>query len=207
MSEEKEMLASIIAEAQGMSCYKPTRLLEAISVALALISVGGSGIQRQNTSIAIESPLPDERFVTQEPVKFKAAFRGVEQADRARAIWSSSVTGELGRGAEIDVRNLPAGAHDVTVSLDGASQSIRIREFNNLLELSQATPADAELQRIRAAFSFKWTDGSQPDERWATYDPPVFNQQSLQPSKVVLLAQLDVLRHRRSQNCCRSATV
>jgi hypothetical protein len=178
-----------------MSGHKSTRLLEAISVALALVSVGGSGIQRQNASIAIQSPLPDERFLAQEPVKFKASFRGVEQADQARAIWSSSVTGELGRGAEIDVRNLAAGTHDVTVSLDGASQSIRIREFNNLLELSEATPADAELQRIRAAFSFTWTDGSQPDERWRTYDPPVFDQQSLGPSKLVLLSRLDVLRH------------
>ena len=167
----------------------------AIAAAMALISVGSLGMQQQRARIMIESPLPDERFVTQEPVRFKAAFAGVDKNDSARASWTSLATAELGRGSEIEVRNLPAGTHEVTVSLDGVSQSVRIREFTDLLELYRAAPAAAELQRIGSAFTFDWSDGSQPDQRWKAYEPPLFDLQSPRPSKIVLPARLDVLRH------------
>ncbi|HEX7780168.1 MAG TPA: hypothetical protein VF424_13045, partial [Vicinamibacterales bacterium] len=144
---------------------------------------------------AIQSPLPDERFVTRELVALRASIEGVDAEDRARAVWSSSLGGELGRGAEITVRNLQAGPQEVTVSLDGVSQSVRIRAFDDLLQLYRAAPADAELQRIGREFSFVWQDGSQPDERWRLYEPPVFAVESPRPSKTVLPARLAALRH------------
>ena len=168
---------------------------QAISSFVVLLSLTVSSTQRQAPLIEIERPLPDERFVTRERVAFKASFRGVDSAAQARAVWSSSVTGELGRGAAIEVGNLPAGPHDVTVTLDGVSQSVRVRAFDDLLQLYRAKPADAELERVRKEFSFAWQDGSLPDERWALYEPPTFAPESPRPSKAVLLARLDALRH------------
>lgn len=166
-----------------------------ISAGAALLSVSISGSQTRNPRIAIQSPLPDERFVTREPVALRASIQGVDTPDRARAVWSSSLGGELGRGAEITIRNLQAGPQEVTVSLDGVAESVRIRAFDDLLQLYRAAPSDAELQRIRREFSFTWQDGSQPDERWKLYEPPVFALDSRQPSKTVLPAKLDALRH------------
>jgi hypothetical protein len=173
---------------------KRTRLVQAISSGVALLSLTVSTAQ-QTPRIEIERPLPDERFVTRERVTFRASFPGVGSAERARAVWSSSLTGELGRGAAIEVGSLAAGDQHVTVSLDGVSQSVRIRAFDDLLQLYRAKPADAEIQRIRKEFSFTWQDGRQPDERWALYEPPVFALESTRPSKAVLLARLDALRH------------
>jgi hypothetical protein len=174
---------------------KPTRLVLAISCGVALLSLTVSSTQRQTPRIEIERPLPDERFVKREPVTFRASFRGVDSAEQARAVWSSSVSGELGRGAAIEVGNLPAGPQEVTVRLDGVSRSVRIRAFDDLLQLYRAKPADAELERVRKEFSFTWQDGSEPDERWALYEPPIFALESPRPSKTVLLARLDALRH------------
>jgi hypothetical protein len=174
---------------------KPTRLVQAISSGVALLALTAAGAERQTPRIEIERPLQDERFVARETVTFRASVRGVDSAARARAVWSSSAAGELGRGAAIEVRSLPAGTQDVTVSLDGVSQSVRIRAFDDLLELYRAKPADAELERLRREFSFTWQDGPQPDERWALYEPSTFALESPRPSKTVLLARLDALRH------------
>lgn len=174
---------------------KPARLVQAIVSGIAVLTLAVSGTAREAPTIEIERPLPDERFVTRERVTFKAAIKGVDAATAARAVWSSSVAGELGRGPAIEVGNFPAGPQDVTVSLDGVSQSVRIRAFDDLLQLYRAKPADAELERVRKEFSFAWQDGSQPDERWRLYDPATFTPESPQPSKTVLLSKLDVLRH------------
>jgi hypothetical protein len=175
--------------------HTSTRLLQAIASGVAVLSLTVSSAQPRPPVIAIERPLPDERFVTRERVTFKASFRGVDPAERARAVWTSSVTGELGRGATPEVGKLSPGPQDVTVSLNGVSQSVRIRAFDDLLQLYQAKPADAELERVRKEFSFTWQEGSQPDERWGLYEPPLFTLESPRPSKTVLLARLDALRH------------
>jgi hypothetical protein len=173
---------------------KATRVVQTIFSGVALLSLTISS-ERQTPRIEIERPLPDERLVTRERVTFRASFRGIDSAEQARAVWRSSLTGELGRGASIEVGNLSAGPQDLTVSLDGVSQSVRIRAFDDLLQLYRAKPADAELERIRKEFSFTWQDGSQPDERWELYEPTLFAPDSTRPSKAVLLANLDALRH------------
>ena len=178
-----------------MARQKPARLVLALSSGVAILSLTVPGAGRQTPRIDIERPLPDERFVTRETVTFKASFGDADPGARARAVWTSSVAGELGRGAAIDVGTLPAGTQNVTVSVDGASRSVRVRVFTDLLELYRAKPADAELERIRREFSFSWQDGPQPGDRWAPLEPPVFDLESLQPSKTVLLARLDTLRH------------
>jgi hypothetical protein len=174
---------------------KLTAPVQAIFSAAAFLSVTVAGAARQTPRIDIERPLQDERFVTGERVRFAASFRGAGSAARGRAVWSSSVAGELGRGAAIEVDHLPAGPQNVTVSIDGASRSVRVRVLDNLLELHRAKPADAELERIRREFSFTWQDGPQPNDRWTLFEPPVFDSASLRPSQTVLLSRLDTLRH------------
>ena len=166
-----------------------------ISSGVALHALAVAGASGKAPVIVIERPLPDERFVAGERVTFKASFRGVDSAHHARAVWTSSLTGELGRGAAVDIRKLSSGPQDITVSLDGVAQSVRVRAFDDLLQLYRAEPAGAELERVRREFTFTWQDGSQPDERWTVYDPPVFALQSPRPSKSVLPAKVDVLRH------------
>ena len=144
--------------------------------------------------IEIKSPLPDERFVMGEVVHFKAvAEHG--HADLSQMVWSSDVAGELGRGPELLISKLSPGNHRITVRLENQSQEINIREFKDLSELYQAIPAYAEVERILKTFSFRWIDGQLPDEKWKPYDPPVFNPTSYQPSKLPVIARLDVLRH------------
>jgi hypothetical protein len=172
-----------------------TPALQAIFSATAVLLVTVAGAARQTPRIDIERPVQDERFVTGERVTFAASFRGADSAARGRAVWSSWVAGELGRGAAMEVNQLPAGPQNVTVSIDGASQSVRVRVFDNLLELHRAKPAAAELERIRREFSFTSQDGPQPDDRWRVFEPPVFDFASLRPSQTVLLSRLDTLRH------------
>jgi hypothetical protein len=87
------------------------------------------------------------------------------------------------------------GTHTITASGYGDSRTVTLREFADLGAFYQAAPAPGELDRIAAAFTFTWLDGTVADEHWATYDPPLFDQTSLLPNKRVVQARLDVLRH------------
>jgi hypothetical protein len=145
-------------------------------------------------ALAIKSPLANERFVTNEIVNLKVSMKD-RHVDASQITWTSNVSGVLGHGSELQVGKLAPGNHTISASIGGETQSISIRVFKDLWDLYQATPSQAELDRIGKDFSLNWVDGSQPDERWAAYDPPTFNQTSLRPSKVVALIRLDMLRH------------
>src|SRR5215472_18946564 len=148
--------------------------------------------QPHENTLKIHSPLPGERFVMQETVTFRVDLKD-RRVDPSQIVWTSNVSGELGHGYEIQVSTLPVGAHHITVNANGETQEVSIREFKDLADLYQATPSQAEVDRIRKDFVVNWIDGSPPDEKWSYFDPPIFNQESLAPSKVVLLARLDVL--------------
>ena len=150
--------------------------------------------QTHDNTLKIRSPLPGERFVIHETVTFKVDLKD-RSVDPSQIVWTSNVSGELGHGSEIQVSALPVGAHHITVNANGETQEVSFREFKDLWDLYRATPSQAEVDRIRKDFGVNWIDGSPADEKWAYYDPPIFNQESLAPSKVVLLARLDVLRH------------
>jgi hypothetical protein len=168
-------------------------LLTACIMGLATVSYEGAA-REGDIEIRIKSPLPDERFVAGEVVHFKAVVsRG--HANMSEMVWTSDISGVLGRGPELETGNLTPGIHRITASLEGQTQEVNIREFRDMAELYRAIPAHAEVERILKAFSFHWIDGQMPDEKWAPYDPPVFNQASYQPSKVAVVARLDALRH------------
>lgn len=166
-----------------------------INIAAAHRAAGHeAGGKDREIEIRIKSPLPDERFVTGEVVEFKAvAEHG--HPDLSQMVWSSDVAGELGRGPELRISNLSPGNHRITASLENQTQEVNIREFKDLSELYRAIPAHAEVERILKTFSFSWIDGQLPDEKWKSYDPPVFNPTSYAPSKLPVVARLDALRH------------
>jgi hypothetical protein len=144
--------------------------------------------------LVIRSPLPGERFVVNETVALQVAVKD-HHADPSQLVWTSSISGVLGNGPEVRISKLPAGVHTITASLNGQTESVTIREFRDLWELYRVAPSQAELDRARKDFSINWIDSAQADEKWHSYDPPTFDQTSLSPSKVVLLANLDLLRH------------
>ena len=153
--------------------------------------------------IWIRTPLPNERFVRAQPVAFEAAptlasaSQGYEFPDGANLVWRSSKDGVIGHGASFESSALSAGSHTVTVRGYGLTAGFLVRVYRNLWKLYQAAPAAAELDRICGEFEIEWQDGPTPDQQWATYDPPVFDQTSWHPSKIVALARLDILRRQR----------
>jgi hypothetical protein len=147
----------------------------------------------EGIQIKIISPLPGERFITGEAVQFKAAISH-GHADTSQIVWTSDA-GVLGRGPDLQINSLTAGNHKIIASIEGQTQEVMVREFNDLSELYRAIPAPGEVDRILKAFSFHWIDGQLADEKWAVYDPPVFNPASYQASKLPVVAHLDVLRH------------
>ena len=168
-------------------------LLTTCIMGLATIAHEAAARDR-DIEIRIKSPLPDERFITGEVVHFKAVVSR-SHANSSEIVWTSDISGVLGRGPELETGNLTPGNHRITASLGGQTQEVNIREFRDLSEFYRAIPAHAEVERILKAFSFRWIDGQLPDEKWAPYDPPVFNPTSYQPSKVAVVARLDALRH------------
>ena len=69
--------------------------------------------------------------------------------------------------------------------------------MSQVRDLYGAPPAEGEIQRILSHITFDWEDGTGVDEEWAPYDSFNFDQSSTDPSKVVIIAKLDVLRHQR----------
>src|SRR5215472_10813456 len=153
-----------------------------------------SGSAHARDAMVIASPLPDERFIANETLTLKVSLGG-RRAEPSQVTWTSNLSGELGYGPEIQVSKLPPGRHTITVSFAGETQDVSVRVFPDLLSLYQAPPAASEIKRIQKDFSLSWMDGSASDEKWAAYDPPVFNQASLAPSKIVVFTNQDVLRH------------
>jgi len=163
--------------------HRSKALLQAFVILAGVCSLDANTFaQDHDQPLTIQSPLPGERFVTNEAVNLKASVRD-KHIDASQITWTSSVSGVLGHGKEIQVSKLPPGIHDVKVSVNGESQSVSIREFKDLWDLYRTTPSPAELDRLRKDFSVNWVDGTQPDEKWGTYDPPIFNQASPLPAR------------------------
>lgn len=130
-------------------------------------------------------------------VTFKASIESETAVDGSELQWTSDKDGNLGNGLEIETSRLSCGTHKIDIIGYGQNVSFAIRVFNDLWELYQASPAQGEIDRILNDFTFSWVDGSADDERWANYDSWSFDQESINPAKIVAIAKLDVLRHQR----------
>lgn len=150
----------------------------------------------EGTQIWLQSPLENERFIKGEPVHLRALLTSEQVTEGSALIWASNLDGMLGQGADVTVAQLSNGTHAITVTGYGVQSTRQVRIFADLGDFYQATPAPAEIARIDTELSLNWVDGTGQDEQWSAY-PAVFDQQSTDPSKLVIYAKLDVLRHQR----------
>ncbi len=147
--------------------------------------------------IVVESPLRNERFVAGEPITFAAIVAAQPPVDPSEIEWSSNVDGYLGTGATLVTDALSVGTHTVTASVLDSEKEISVRVFTDLWALYQSEPAQDEIERILEDFAFIYVTGSGTDESWLVYNDFRFDQESNDPSKVVAVARLDILRHQR----------
>ena len=148
----------------------------------------------QGTRIWLQKPLENERFVQGEPITLHAVVTSDKPVDGSALTWTSNLDGFLGKGFKVTIANLTPGVHTIEASGYGVQSAISLRVFTDLGQFYLAPPSNGELARIKQDFKFNWLDGNGVDEQWATY-PEVFDQQSTDPSKQVIYAKLDVLRH------------
>jgi hypothetical protein len=149
----------------------------------------------RGTQLVVQSPLPGERFVVNEPLNLQALVSSHVPVNGLLPHWTSTTAGALGSGGNVHLTGLPLGNQDIQASGLSLSPTVSVRVFTDLWALYQAEPSPAEYARINAAFNFSYLDGTLPDEMWSAYDPPAFDQTSISPSKLVVLARLDVMRH------------
>ena len=123
-----------------------------------------------------------------------ALVTGEQPVDGSALRWSSSVDGLLGNGPHVVVDHLSPGRHTIEVTGYGKRLTETVRIFTDLGAFYQAPPSQAEIKRIDQDLAFQWADGSGTNEQWSAY-PSIFDQHSIEPSKLVLYAKLDVLRH------------
>ena len=141
-------------------------------------------------SSSIESPLPGERFVSEEEVVFEISTdNGASGED---ICWSSDIDGELGCGETVSRSDLSVGAHDITVEFNGSSEQITIRLFSDLWELYQAEQAQAEIDRILDDFNFVFEDSD--DESWDDVGFEFYDEEAPALSRLPFIAKLDILR-------------
>lgn len=146
------------------------------------------------TQIWLQSPLENERFVQGESVQFRALVTDEQPVDGNALHWSSSIDGFLGNGSNIVVDHLSPGTHTITVTGYKEQSTRTVRIFPDLGAFYQAQPSQAEIDRINKDLTFQWVDGTGVQEQWNAY-PSIFDQHSTDPSKLVIYAKLDVLRH------------
>lgn len=148
----------------------------------------------QGNRLWFQYPLRDERFVAGEPVTLQALYT-CEQIKEGRNVhWVSDLDGELGAGPTLTLDNLSVGTHQIYVYGYQTVVTRQVRIFADLQTFYQATPSADEIVRIESDFEFNWIDGNGTGELWSAY-PDVFDQQSLDPTKLAIYAKLDVMRH------------
>jgi hypothetical protein len=136
-------------------------------------------------SLSVLSPLEGERFVQGESIDLQAAGPGEIQ-------WFDDGH-PLGTGQQLSV-TLTLGTHTLIASSAGVSTTRTVRVFPDLGSFYTDPPAQAEIDRVEGDFTFRWQDGAGTQEQWNAY-PVTFDQHSTDPSKLVVVANLDVLRH------------
>ena len=149
------------------------------------------------SQLRIEEPLPDNRFLVGEPVRFKARLTNDKSADTGQLSWRSSLDGNLGTGTQIQTDKLTAGTHEIVVSYGKSKGTVQIRVFRDLWQLYQSAPSQDEINQIQSDFTLNWIDGNKTDEKWMSYTSFKFDQKSADPSKIIAIEKLDLLRHQK----------
>jgi hypothetical protein len=150
-----------------------------------------------NVAFSIQAPLPGERFIKNESITFKASLPGIPAVSGSNLLWHSSIDGKLGSGRQIKSSKLSTGSHQIEVSAPGYETSVTIYIYNDLWALYQSPPSQAEIDRIMHDFVLNWIDGEVSDEKWKSYEAFKFHQKSSDPSKLIAISKLDLLRHQQ----------
>ena len=153
--------------------------------------------QAKSTKIWLLNPILDERFVKGEVVTFEATVPGESPVDGSQLLWVSTIDGNLGNGLQLEISNLSVGNHTIELTGHGDELLFSIRVLNDVGNLYESPLAQGEIERVMRDFTINWIDGTGDDEQWAPYESFEFNQESTDPSKVVAIARLDLLRHQR----------
>lgn len=149
----------------------------------------------QGRRLWLQQPLPNERFVQGEAINLKALYTSERPKDSHRLLWTSSLDGELGSGAHLNVANLSVGEHQIQVRGYGLRVTQGLRIFADLWAFYKAQPAQEEIDRTMRDFNFNWVDGDGEDEKWENYGDFEFDPSSDEPAKLVAVAKVDMLRH------------
>ncbi|WP_044398348.1 hypothetical protein [Lacinutrix sp. Hel_I_90] len=151
----------------------------------------------KGTKLWLTGAIENERFVKDEPIELKAFLTSDYPTVDSQLEWSSSIDGVLGNSAALSLNHLSVGNHTITVNGYNRSESVSIRIFNDLWELYQAEPSQAEIDRVMNDFEFHFVDRPGEDESWSAYNTFAFDQSSTDPSKIIAIAKIDLLRHQR----------
>lgn len=147
-------------------------------------------------NVTIDRPVYEERFVTNEHVTFKAQIYAPSQVDGSELKWYSDKDGELGQGLEIHVNGLSLGNHEIKVVGYDQQETTQVRVLSDLWELYRTPLSRAEIDRVLSEFTIEYVDGDEEDEKWENFDTYEFDQTSPDPSKIVAIGKIDLLRHR-----------
>jgi hypothetical protein len=145
-------------------------------------------------ALSVLSPLECERFVQGEAIGLQAAVNDpAGRPGNADSVSWFDDGDPLGTGADLVV-SLTSGTHTLVASWSGVSVTRTVRVFPDLGSFYTNPPAEGEIDRVEGDFTFHWQDGAGAQEQWNAY-PVTFDQHSTDPSKLVIVANLDVLRH------------
>lgn len=160
-------------------------------------ALGSYVVDVDRTTITVDTPLEDERFVVGETIAAHAVVSAPQPVDGSELTWSSDLDGPLGSGSELELVGLSVGTHEIQVAGYGTSTTTRVRVFTDLEALYHSEPAPGEIERIRNDFVINLISGTGFDEDWEPYLGLPFDQSSTDPTELALIAKLDVLRHQR----------
>jgi hypothetical protein len=130
-----------------------------------------------------------------ETIILKAVVTSSRRTSKSQLVWVSNKDGRLGSGSLLKPNHLSPGHHIIMVSGYGTRARIPITIFQDLWALYQSPMSLHEICCIMNDFAMNWIDDSVSGERWKKYEPPKFDQTSTDPSKLVFIAKLRVLKH------------
>lgn len=130
-----------------------------------------------------------------ETIILKAVVTNTRRTSKSQLVWTSNKDGRRGNGSMLKLNHLSAGRHIIMVSGYGTRARIPITIFQDLWALYQFPMSLHEISAIMNDFAMNWIDDSISGESWKKYEPPRFDQTSTDPSKLVFISKLRVLRH------------
>lgn len=134
-------------------------------------------------------------FIKGESIILKAVLTSNRKITKSNLVWVSNIDGKLGSESLLELTNLSVGSYIITVSGYGTKIAIQITIFHDLWALYQSHLSQHEISSIMGDFAMNVLDDSVSGESWKMYELPKFDQTSTDPSKLVFIAKLRVLKH------------